>query len=81
MRYSILLRSKSSLMPQLKILKGMAGKGFTWNAGSIQEVPEEMANRLVGSGIAERLDDGGGKSAAPKAKRTRKATRTPKEER
>lgn len=68
-------------MPQAKILVALAGNGYTWNAGDIQDLPEEVLERFVEKGIAERLDNGGGKSAAPKAKRTRKATRTPKEER
>jgi hypothetical protein len=68
-------------MPQAKILKGLAGNGYTWNAGSVQDLPEEVLERFVAAGIAERLDDGGGKSAAPKAKRARKATRKAPEER
>jgi hypothetical protein len=47
----------------------------------VQDLPEEVLERFVAAGIAERLDDGGGKSAAPKAKRSRKAVRKPKEER
>jgi hypothetical protein len=68
-------------MPQAKILKALAGKGYTFQAGSIQEIPEEILQRYEAKGIAKRLDNGGGKSAAPKAKRSRKAVRKPKEER
>jgi hypothetical protein len=68
-------------MPQAKILKARAGKGFVWSQGSIQDIPEPMLKFLEERGEAERLDNGGSKTATPKAKRTRKAVKKAPEER
>lgn len=70
-------------MPQSKVemLEGLAGNGFTYNAGSVQTLPAEVAARWVEKGLAKYVEQPTKSEAKTKAKRTRRATRKPTEKR
>ena len=65
---------------KIRLLVGVAGNGYTYDAGSIQEMPELVAERYVNSGQAEYVEPAP-VVANVKAKRGRKATRPPSETR
>ena len=69
-------------MRQVKITTGLAGKGYTYQAGQVVDLPDEIAARYVGRKIAiyqdESPDENEGveinvEIASAPAKRTRKA--------
>lgn len=64
-------------MKIVRIVRGMAGKDFTFPAGSLQTLEDEYADRLVRKGLAEHYGKIERTAESAKAKNRAKAVKPP----